>query len=201
MRSTAMMAACLLMLAACDNGGSRGDAGVDSGSGGGDAGRDAGTPRVDSGPGDECATDDAISTVGCNGGLLGATRPANDFGGSCTADEADPAGSCTNAGGVCWANEAGQGICVTTCTPSGANYVTTGDCPTGSRCFDLTEAVGAALCFPDCNAGTDCSSNACDGEGSCVAPEATPLPDGGMSDGGVMTDGGTPAADAGVDAG
>lgn len=192
-----MMGACALALAACE--GNRPMTGTDAGGrvDSGSSGTDSGTPRPDSGgSGDDCEAsgDDAISTVGCNGGVLGAARTANDFGGLCTVgDDTNPAGSCTNTNGVCWGAPGGQGICVTTCTPTAANYVSTGGCPTGSRCFDLTDAVGVALCFPDCNSASDCASDNCDGEGSCVDPEEEPAPDGGTG----TPDAGTPAPDGG----
>ncbi|MCZ7685642.1 MAG: metal-dependent hydrolase [Sandaracinaceae bacterium] len=140
MKKVLMMGACALALAACE--GNRPMTGTDAGGrvDSGSSGTDSGTPRPDGGgSGDDCEAsgDDAVSTVGCNGGVLGAARTANDFGGLCTVgDDTNPAGSCTNTNGVCWGVEGGQGICVTTCTPSAANYVSTGGCPTGSRCFD-----------------------------------------------------------------
>ncbi len=197
MKKVLMMGACALALAACE--GNRPMTGTDAGGrvDSGSSGTDSGTPRPDSGgSGDDCEAsgDDAISTVGCNGGVLGAARTANDFGGLCTVgDDTNPAGSCTNTNGVCWGAPGGQGICVTTCTPTAANYVSTGGCPTGSRCFDLTDAVGVALCFPDCNSASDCASDNCDGEGSCVDPEEEPAPDGGTG----TPDAGTPAPDGG----
>jgi hypothetical protein len=179
-----VLASSLLLFAACDD-----DTRADTDSGL----RDAGT--LDTGAaGDPCAADEEPrSTVGCNGGILGAARAPNSFGGLCTpsADPAtDPSGSCTDANAVCWGG-GGEGICVTLCEPSAGTYVSTGGCPTGSRCFDLVEA---GLCFPDCNTGADCASGRCDGEGSCVEPEGEPPPDGGVpaTDGGVPADGGTP---------
>ncbi len=198
MRTSFVMAACALALAACDDGGSRGtDAGGTRDSGGGtmDAGRDTGTP----GPDDSCADDDPTLTVGCNGGILGASQPAHDFGGTCTPSEENAEGSCTNANAVCWGDVGAPGVCLTTCTPSEATYVSTGDCPTGSRCFDLRDTeIGAALCFPDCNSGTDCATGACDGENSCVGGEPTAPPDGGMGDAGASDAGGAP--DGGTEA-
>lgn len=195
MRRTSLMAACLLVLVACEGGRTtEADAGEDAGTGGG---MDSGTPRPDGGgSGDVCAATDGnpTSTVGCNGGILGAARAPNGFAGLCTVgDDTNPAGSCTNPNGVCWGAAGGQGICLTTCTPSGSTYISTGGCPTGSRCFDLTDAIGVALCFPDCSSASDCASNSCDGEGSCVEPDEEPLPDGGAGD----PDAGTPPPDGG----
>jgi len=178
------------------------------GGGGTDAGgrRDAGG-RPDAGPSDPCAADNmsASSTAGCNGGLLG-PQPDNQFGGQCTpGDDMTPEGSCTGAAAYCWGDTtvAPGGVCLVPCTP-GDTYVSTSDCPTGSRCFTLDAAGGVALCFPDCMGPTDCSGGTCDGEASCVGGGDGPATsDGGVPDAGVATDAGT-ADDAGaaaVDAG
>ena len=121
---------------------------------------------------DTCAASDsnAVSTVGCNGGFASATPAANAFGGTCTGGgEAMPAGSCTGAMALCSAEADMPGICLASCTP-GSTYVSTGGCPTGARCFDLG---GGGVCFQDCDATHPCPAGQdCDGEGSCVPPEA-----------------------------
>lgn len=109
----------------------------------------------------------ATSTVGCNGGFASATPAANSFGGTCTGGgEAMPAGSCTGTNAICGAAAAMPGFCLAACTP-GATYITTGGCPTGSRCFDLQANGG--VCFQDCDATHACpTGQMCDPEGSCV---------------------------------
>ncbi len=203
MRNTLILSACVLALVACDNGGS---GTPDSGSSstpdsGSSTTPDSGSSTTpDSGSStDSCqaSNSNAMSTVGCNGGVLGPSQAANDFGGLCTAGAdpmTDPAGTCTNTNGICAGDAGQQGLCLTTCTP-GADYVSTGGCPTGSRCFDLGTSGG--ICFPDCNSGSDCATGACDSEGSCEPPAAPDggVPDGGVADGGVA-DGGV--ADGGV---
>jgi hypothetical protein len=143
------------------------DAGVDAGMGEGDAGFDAGRdagPRPDS---CRASQEEAVSTVGCNGPVLGDDVPDNEFGGRCTKVEGDDAGTCTGTDAYCFGADGERGgICLQTCTP-GSTYVSRGDCPSGSRCFDYLEG----LCFPDCEGAADCTSHACDGEGSCVGPD------------------------------
>jgi len=159
--------------------------------------RDSGPVRTDGGPADPCAASDSNpeTTVGCNGDLIGPGAADNEFGGRCTPDpaEMDPAGSCTDTNAYCWADVgATEGICLELCEPGGT-YVTTGGCPAGARCF--TFDTDYALCFADCTMDSDCSTNNCDGEGSCVEPTGSAM-DGGTPDGGPSTDGG-PAPDGG----
>ncbi len=178
--------------------------GADSGTMmGADGGRAADGGRRDAGRADPCAAggDNAIDTVGCNGGFVSETAAANGALGTCmVGGEAMPAGSCTTAGAVCLPSAMGSmtGFCTFLCTP-GATYVTRGECPMGWRCFDLGDDFG--LCYLDCDATHACPSGyQCDEEGSCVpggAPPAdagTPMTDAGMS----ATDGGMPATDAGT---
>ncbi len=175
-----------------------------------DGGQDAGvevdmsTPepdmfRVDmGGDADSCipSGDDLTETVGCNGEPPGPDVADNDFGGACVGT-AEDAGSCTFSGALCSATEGEMGYCLAFCDPDAGEYITTGDCPSGSRCFTLDTDL--AICFPDCRSSADCRTGfECDEEGSCV--ESAPVdPDGGVSDdGGVAMDGGV-GLDAGVD--
>ncbi len=188
-----------------DDGGGASDTGAGDGGDAGptDSGRpDTGTtPRdsgsMDSGPADMCATDDATETVGCNGPILGASQTDDEDFGLCTPDDTTMNGSCTDTSALCYAFDANQddslrGVCVPSCTPNGDTYVNTSTCPSGTRCFAFESGVG--FCFADCNASTDCPSDQCDGDNTCVGEQA------GMTDGGV--DGGTDGgADGGVDGG
>ncbi len=158
-----------------------GQDGMDSGTmdgGGRDAGhadggaRDAG--HTDGGEGgtatDPCAADEphAIETVGCNGAILGVGQPDDAFGGVCTPSGTELGrGSCADANAICLANAEAAGFCVVTCTP-GDTYVSTGGCPTGSRCFDGGAGIG--VCLPDCQIDADCVNGQCDDDGSCVPP-------------------------------
>ena len=162
---------------------------------------DAG-PRRDAGPvsNDPCASDSAgaLAGVGCNGGLIGPTPSANEIGGGCTPDNADPpgAGTCVASPGsqaVCLADEGETtGTCVYAC-PDAMTYVSTGGCPSGSRCFPVQDL---SLCFRDCTSSADCfTGETCDSEGSCLGAQQ----DGGPPvavDAGPPTDAGPP-----VDAG
>lgn len=192
---------------------------VDSGAGGTDAGPSTGTDAgpstgtdsgpmtgTDAGPSDSCAASDtdAISTVGCNGGIYGSTEMDNQIGGACTPDGTPMMpgpGTCTaGASGtmaICAADEDGAttGRCLYTC-PSATDYVSNGACPSGSRCFNLGDF---SLCFRDCNSASDCfADEMCDSEGSCVP---VPMDGGAMmgTDAGPMmgSDAGVPMADAG----
>jgi len=132
--------------------------------------RDSGSPGFDAGTPTSCDASeaDATSTVGCNGGILGPSVAANALGGLCTPGTGDDfRGSCTAPNGICGVDTAASGICLQTCTPSSDSYVSRGDCPVGSRCFNLGDS---AVCFPDCRTGSDCVSGGCDSEGSCLAP-------------------------------
>jgi hypothetical protein len=167
MRVRALFVA-LVLVSGCDEPLSSSDGGADASADAGgdrDAGtRDSGTPR------DECAAgqQEAASTAGCNGAILGPDRADNAFGGRCTLVDGNDAGTCTGADAYCYAFVAGDraGICLQTCT-AGATYVSTGGCPSGSRCFNLNNVD---LCFADCTEGADCSTHHCDGEASCVEP-------------------------------
>jgi hypothetical protein len=180
-------------LAGCDDDPAPGgDGGLDS-SGGGDARadgmRDARPDARTDAPPDPCATDtDPYDTLGCNGAILGPGRAANEFGGRCElSDFAE--GTCVFDFAYCWSNEAEtEGICLIECDPA-ATYISTGDCPTGSRCYTFDVE---AFCFPDCESGDDCATETCDEEGACIAFE--PEGDGGTDAGGDAS------ADAGPDA-
>ncbi len=110
--------------------------------------------------------------VGCNGEPPG---PAcnDDYGGVCTMTEAggtcgEPYLSCV---GVIGAEEGDSGMCFHACPddlPGEGPFTTTGGCPAGSRCFDLSYY---SVCFPDCRADSDCASGNCTEEGVCAAPE------------------------------
>jgi len=203
-----------LALAACDSATVATDTGVavaDSGTGT-DSGlaldsgrRDAGTP-----PTDECAADDtnAVDTVGCNGGFVsGDGTPNETFGACMPGADMNPAGSCTDPNGVCLAATGSpSGECTVFCEQADT-YVSTGTCPSGSRCFTFTDY---ALCFRDCDATHECRAGfRCDDEGSCVqqTPSDAGMPvdagtpvDGGTatSDGGMAVDGGTATSDGGL---
>lgn len=121
---------------------------------------------------DGCAADDEIaSTVGCNGPVLGPAT-ANALGGTCTPDadpEANPAGSCTDPDALCdFEDAAAGGICIVACEPITGTYVSTAECPAGTRCFDVGDGEG--YCYADCAANADCATSVCDEDGSCVAP-------------------------------
>ncbi|MDP3278930.1 MAG: hypothetical protein Q8Q09_27305 [Deltaproteobacteria bacterium] len=130
-------------------------------SGSADSGRDA---MVNS---DRCAASDmnAVSTVGCNGFAMGMSA-ANTPGGTCTGGgEPMPAGTCTTPMTECLADAMMPGVCALTCR-GGSTYVTTGGCPSGSRCFGDTTG---GFCYRDCDATHPCGAGLmCDGEGSCV---------------------------------
>ena len=137
----------LAVLGACDNDPPPSDSGMRADSSADTSVSDAGADR--------CRADDmnAISTLGCNGAPYGSTVQANQIGGGCTPDGADPpgAGTCVAAAGtraICFPDETmpTMGECVYVC-PASSSYVTTGGCPTGSRCFQLTDV---AICFRDC---------------------------------------------------
>lgn len=163
----ALLALSILGLAACGGGGGRTDTGpvpTDTPMSGTD------TPRADAPVStDPCASDvmGSPDRVGCNGGFVSGDPAANTAGGTCTA-AADPmmmpAGSCMGSL-VCSGEASMMGRCIPLCTP-GATYISTGGCPTGWRCFDLS---GNGVCFRDCDATHACpAGQMCDGEGSCV---------------------------------
>lgn len=140
------------------------DSGLDLGMPVLDAGRDMSTVPVDMGSEtDPCASDDATLTVGCHGGVISPSVPSDSFGGLCTPNVSDARGSCTAEGAFC--DGLTTGICLQECTFQ-ETYTSTSDCPLHSRCFSVS--VDMALCFPDCNTGSDCSTGVCDDEGSCL---------------------------------
>jgi hypothetical protein len=167
----------VLMLASGCDGSTEVDAGVDAGMDAGAVPMDAGAR--DAGMVDRCAADTNVGlTVGCNGPLIGPDEPANEFAGLCTGDNEGP-GTCSFTGAICWAYPGQVGVCTRLCTPSEDTYVSTGGCPSGSRCFVIEEDF--ALCFPDCEEDADCSTDSCDSENTCVDP---PPVDAGMPDAG-----------------
>ena len=115
-------------------------------------------PRSDASTTDPCVAgkDDAKTTVGCNGGILGANEPAGTLGSECTLS-GTPQGSC-NHNLIC------SGICVQACEAQDT-YVSRSNCPTGTRCLTFDQD---GFCFPDCNSDGDCASDSCDDDGSCV---------------------------------
>lgn len=133
-----------------------------------DAGASDAGAGVDSGSSDPCATDTPSSTVGCNGGVLGSDVAPGEFGGLCTEDGVTMHGSCHDFSSYCLTNGGAIGICIPECF-AGPTPISTGDCPTGSRCF---RGGGSAFCFPDCHSASDCTSGVCDGDGSCAPPGA-----------------------------
>lgn len=169
----------VFVLGACGTPSPSGDAGSDAARG--DAATsnpDSSTTNRDASSGsdgamssDRCATDmaSASSTVGCNGGFRNGMPAMNTPGGTCTGGGmAMPQGSC-GANMECSADMGMMGFCFQNCMP-GATYVSTGGCPTGSRCFDLG---GPGACFIDCDAMHPCPNGLmCDNEGSCVPPQA-----------------------------
>jgi hypothetical protein len=182
MAKWASLVVVVLVMVAC--GGSRRSVGTDAGSitvvdsgvrvdAGGGGGVDSG-----GGTGDRCATNgmgaEALANLGCNGGFASGTPAANADYGTCTvaADPmTNPAGSCASANAACVPDAEGSttGICRTFC-PVAATYISTGGCPTGSRCFTLTDDTGETfgLCFRDCDASHACPTGmTCDAEGSC----------------------------------
>ncbi len=165
------------------------------------------TGTMDTGPMDACETDDATSTVECNGPIIGSGQADDALFGLCVPDDTDQ-GSCTDATAVCYAfapdgTPTPRGVCVPACTPNGRTYVNSSTCPSGTRCFDFGSGVG--FCFADCNVMADCPSGQCDGDNSCVGGDSSPVDGGtdGAADGGMdaATDGGTDGAvDGGTDA-
>jgi hypothetical protein len=109
--------------------------------------------------------------------VIGAGVADDEFAGACTPDpSSDPdglplQGSCAASTDRCAFVPGETGICVRQCEPA-TTYVSTGDCPSGSRCFTVDAATGNAFCFPDCETGSDCTSGSCDAEGGCIPPGA-----------------------------
>jgi hypothetical protein len=146
---------------------------VADGSGGDAPGPDAAQPdagtdgdRRDSGearPPDPCATDQPLTTVGCNGEPAGPAA-ANTFGGRCTTTTGgSAAGTCANTSHFCAEDQ-----CVPLCTATAATEVSTGGCPAGSRCWDTGILT---FCYPDCRGPADCATGRCDSaRGLCRGP-------------------------------
>lgn len=121
---------------------------------------DAGRVRGDGGV-DACGAsrENALSTVGCNGFAVGEPAP-NEPDGTCTE------GSCLTPNATCETPLIGPPLrCLVSCSQA-ETYISTGDCPTGYRCFNLG---GSARCFRDCDGTHPCPTGfSCDGEGSCI---------------------------------
>lgn len=118
---------------------------------------------------DPCAApaENAVSTIGCNGGFESGDPAAGETLGECTIESADdPTGTCTGANPYCSVAEGeDSGTCLELCTPA-STYVTTGGCPEGYRCFTLGSN---GICFRDCDASNPCPTGyGCDAEGSCI---------------------------------
>jgi hypothetical protein len=113
-------------------------------------------------PPDPCASNNPLTTVGCNGEPPG-PAPANTLGGRCSPTDGGAAsGTCTNASHFCV-----EGICAPLCEPA-ATEVSTGGCPAGSRCWNTGLL---SFCFVDCRAAADCATNRCDSvRGLCRGP-------------------------------
>ena len=168
----------LLLLSGCGSDGARSDGGVDA------------RPPRDAGANDDpCQSDttSAAAFVGCNGRPVGASPEDGSLGGACEGDD-----DCVDR---CAPDAVGVLHCIQRCTPA-ATYVSTGECPNGSRCFTLGTTY--AECFRDCESDDDCRPyELCDVDGSCVPqivdagpPSDAGLPDGGLPDGAPEGDGG-----------
>ncbi|MBN4049504.1 hypothetical protein JYT86_00435 [bacterium AH-315-N03] len=149
----------------------RGDSGDERDSGGSDAGRDAARPDAGA---DVCAADEdnARSTLGCNGPLIGPTQNPDEIDGPCTPDGIDGPGTCVvpMSGIETWCapddTDPSVGLCVYIC-PDVSTYVSGGGCPSGSRCFNL--GVDGSYCYRDCSRNRDCfTGEVCDADGTCV---------------------------------
>jgi len=90
--------------------------------------------------------------------------PAGTMPGSACRCDAQCAGTATHPG-VCV-----QGICMHRASATCAAAGSSGECPSGSRCWGLTGFEGS-ICWPDC-ASYGCDG-ACDGDGSCVPDESS----------------------------
>jgi len=110
--------------------------------------------------------------AGCNGEPPG-PECNGELGGLCTITERgdscnQPWLSCV---GVIGAEAGDLGMCFQQCpddVPGEGPFTSTGGCPAGTRCFDLSYY---SVCFVDCTGPADCASNNCTEEGVCAAPE------------------------------
>lgn len=113
--------------------------------------------------------EEAADTLGCNGGILGPLVADGAFGGRCMLVEGGtPQGTCVDASAECATIDGLSGVCLVPCAPQ-ATFVSASDCPGGSRCF--TFAADRAVCYPDCTSSADCTTGACDDDGSCIPTE------------------------------
>jgi hypothetical protein len=127
-----------------------------------DAGADGGA--ADGRPADPCASNNPLTTVGCNGEPKG-PAPANTLGGLCSPGDAGAAsGTCSSTSHFCVYH-----VCALLCEPTASTEVSTGGCSAGSRCWD-TGLI--PFCFPDCRGQADCPNGlVCDSaRGLCRAP-------------------------------
>lgn len=136
------------------------DAPTDQAGGEAGLGSDGG---ADSRPPDPCATNQPLSTVGCNGEPRGPSA-ANTFGGRCTTTAGGPAaGTCLDPTHFCAEDQ-----CVRLCTATASTEVSTGGCPPGARCWNSGLLT---FCYPDCRTGADCATGRCDSaRGICRGP-------------------------------
>ncbi len=116
-------------------------------------GADAGTTPTT--PGSDAGTTPA--TPGADAGTT-PTTPSGTTGGTCSCDTDCPAVG--GQAGICV-----FGVCMIQASAACSAAGSTAECPTGSRCWGLTDYDGA-ICWPDCSAFT--CGGTCDGDGSCV---------------------------------
>ncbi|MBX3271137.1 MAG: hypothetical protein KF729_12800 [Sandaracinaceae bacterium] len=82
-----------------------------------------------------------------------------------------PRGTC-GPRAVCVVPRAGENMCMTGCAVAD-DYVSTGGCPRGHRCFRVRTADDEVLgiCYLDCDAEHPCPEGwVCDPDGGCDAP-------------------------------
>ncbi|HJL03114.1 MAG TPA: hypothetical protein RMH85_06400 [Polyangiaceae bacterium LLY-WYZ-15_(1-7)] len=120
-------------------------------------GTDAGMPAIDDAGSMETDEDGGASAVDA---AAAETLPP---GAACDCDD-ECEGTPTHPG-LCV-----QGICMTRASAACAEAGSTGECPSGSRCWGLDGFEGG-VCWPDCDA-VSCAGS-CDSDGSCVPDESS----------------------------